>query len=267
MGMSDSHVHLHAFADPDGLLARARGAGVSLMVGVGVDLATSRQTIDIARCQPDVFAAVGLHPAYLTHDVDLDRALDKIEALAREPRVGFVGEIGIDLVDGTATLERQSAAFEAQLRLANRFRLAVNLHIQGAFDEVFDVIRRVGLPKPGAVIHYFVGDETLARRALDLGLYLSVGKPVTREHNGQLRRVVTTVPLQCLLLETDSYPLPGRRTEPADVARVAEAVASLKRLPVEDVTEATTANLVKLLGERFLLPPRASVHMTGSGNG
>ena len=266
MKLSDSHVHLHAFADPDGLLARARKAGVNLILGVGVDLATSRQTIDIARHQPGVFAAVGLHPAHLRDDLALDRALDEVEVLAHEPRVGFIGEIGIDLVEGTLSLERQSATFEAQLRLAIRLQLAVNLHIQGAFDEALNVIRRIGLPKPGGVIHYFVGDETLARRAFDLGLAISVGKPVIRERNDPLRRAVRLVPLESLLLETDSYPLPGRKTEPSDVVRVAEEVAALKRLPIEDVAEATTANLVKMLGDRSVLASNAPTQTSDSGS-
>ncbi|MGH2459644.1 MAG: TatD family hydrolase [Chloroflexota bacterium] len=250
MALSDSHVHLHAFADPDGVLARARAAGVNLVVGVGIDLPSSRRTLAIARAEPGVVAAVGLHPAHLTEASDLDQTLGEIEAIAGEPRVGFVGEIGIDLVEGAATLERQSEFFEAQLRLAGRLRLPVNLHIQGAFDEAFAIIRRLGAGGPGAVVHYFVGDAELARRALELGLYVSVGKPVTRPANAQLRQAVATIPLERLLLETDSYPLPGRTTEPADIRLVAEAVAGIRRIPVAEVAEATTNTLIRLLGER-----------------
>jgi len=109
------------------------------------------------------------------------------------------------------------------------------------------VLAHAGIPDAGAVLHYFVGEAELARRALDLGLFLSVGKPVTRVENEHLRRAVATVPLDRLLLETDSYPLPGRTTEPADVGLVAMAVARLLGRPVETIAEVTTANLLRML--------------------
>ncbi len=250
MGLADSHVHLHAFADPRALLARARRAGVQLFVGFGVDLATSRETIDVARQEHGVVAAVGLHPVHLVEALDLDRAIAEIKTLTTDPRVGFIGEIGLDVVDGNVGLDRQLAAFEAQLRLAARLDRPVSLHVQGAFDEAFAAIRRVGLPAAGGVVHYFVGDDALARRALDLGLHLSVGKPVTREANRGLREVVSRLSMDRLLLETDAYPLPGRSTEPRDVVAVAEAVAGLSGLSPMAVADATTANLLRLLGDR-----------------
>jgi TatD DNase family protein len=250
--LADSHVHLHAYsdADVDVLLERGRVAGVDLIVGIPVDLATSRRTIDIAKSHAGVVATVGLHPAHLDERVT-ESTFSDLDALARDPAVGFVGEIGLDVVDGKMALDYQRAFFQAQLELAQKRRLPVNLHIHGAFDEAFAVIERVGLPQAGAIVHYFVGDESLARRALDLGLHISVGKPVTRVENASLRRAVPTIPLDRLVLETDSYPLPGRQTEPADVRLVAQAVADLRGCSVDEVADATTANLRRMLGPRF----------------
>lgn len=249
MQLSDSHVHLHAYCDVGELIGRARVAGVELIVGVSVDLPTSRRTIEIARSNDDVVAAIGFHPSHL--DAALDRSsLAELGTLARDPTVGFIGEIGLDSVDAKIPLHQQRIAFVAQLELAQTLELPVNLHVRGAFDEAFAALEQVGVPEAGAVVHYFVGDATLAHRALDLGLYISVGKPVTRLENAQLRQAIAKIPLDRLLLETDSYPLPGRKTEPADVALVAGAVADLFARPTEEIAEATMANLRRLLPRR-----------------
>ncbi len=252
MRLSDSHVHLHAYRDVDGLIERTRRAGVEQIVGVSVDLATSCRTIEIARRQSGVVAAVGFHPCHLIGALD-EAALGELETLAVDPTVGFIGEIGLDSVDARTDLDQQRAVFVAQLELAQKLELPVNLHLRGAFDEAFAVLEQVGVPEAGAVVHYFVGDAALAHRALDLGLNISVGKPVTRESNARLRQAITTIPLNRLLLETDSYPLPGRKTEPADVVLVAEAIANILGRTTEDIAEATTANLLRLLSRRRYL--------------
>ena len=247
--IADSHVHLHAYADVDGLLERAQHAGVRLIVGVSVDPATSRETIEVARRHVGVVAAIGLHPVHLSGPTS-DATLQELHELAQDRFVGMIGEIGLDSVDSPVSIDQQRVAFEAQLRIAKRCDLAVNLHLRGAFDEAFAILARVGVPNAGAVLHYFVGDETLARRALDLGLYVSVGKPVTRLENARLRDAVRIIPLDRLLLETDSYPLPKRTTEPADVWLVARAAGDLMGISEAEVARVTCDNLMHLLADR-----------------
>jgi TatD DNase family protein len=244
--LADSHVHLHAYEDVTGLLERARAAGVSLVVGIPVDLETSQRTLDLARSHPGVVAAVGVHPSHITGPLAASD-LATLETLARDFLVGFVGEIGLDAHDARVALDVQAAVFQAQLDVARRVQRPVNLHLRGAFDEAFRLLSKHGAGVE-AVVHYFICDQALARRALDLGLYLSVGKPVTRPENHDLRLAIADAPLGRLLLETDSYPLPGRTTEPRDVALVARAVTELKGRTFDDVAEATTANLLRLLG-------------------
>jgi len=103
---------------------------------------------------------------------------------------------------------------------------------------------RLGIP---VIVHYFVGDLPGATRWLDLGCALSVGKPITRPENAALREAVAAIPLERLLLETDTYPLPGRTTEPAHLLQIAQAVADLKHLPIETIAEQTTVNFCRLL--------------------
>lgn len=267
--LADSHVHLHAYADPTGLIERARAAGVSLIVGVSVDLASSRRTVEIASRHRGVVAAVGLHPTWLRPCPDrasdqergigvlLSTTLRELAALARDPSVGMIGEIGLDTVDAAAPLDLQREIFRQQLVIADRLGRPVSLHLRGAFADAFATLK-ANSPRAGAVVHYFVGDAALARQALDLGLWISVGKPVSRAENDALRQAIRLVPLDRLLLETDSYPLPGRQTEPADVRVVAEAVAAIRALSVSEVAAVTTANLLRLIGSplttTFLAP-------------
>jgi TatD DNase family protein len=143
-------------------------------------------------------------------------------------------------------LDVQAAVFREQLGAARRAGRPINLHVRGAFEEAFSILRE-DASGVEAVIHYFVGDRALARQALDLGLYLSVGKPVTRAENQGLRAAIAEVPLDRLLLETDSYPLPGRTTEPRDVVLVARAVAELKGVTPDTIATATTSNLLRLI--------------------
>jgi TatD DNase family protein len=271
LSLADSHVHLHAYAEVAGLLERAARAGVDRIVAVSVDVPTAQQTVALAHQYqvatgtatrpgsprlPEVIAAVGWHPVHLPAGEAeaalapaVQDALAALAPLAQDPRVGFIGEIGVDTIDGRAPLEQQLSVFRAQLDLARRSGKPVNLHLRGAGSVALAMLAADGVPPAGAVLHYFVGDAAQARRALALGLYLSVGKPVTRVDNGALRAAVPQIPLDRLLLETDSYPLPGRTTEPKDVHLVAEAIADLRGMPVAAVAAATNQNLARLLGK------------------
>ena len=249
MILADAHVHLHAYPDPAGIVARARARDVHLLVAVSIDLASSRRSIDLAAQFVGVVAAVGFHPSWLTAPLT-PADLAALEQLARHPSVGFIGEIGLDGVEAKLSVEDQRQAFRAQLDLADRLSLPVNLHIRDAFPAAIAELAARGLPSAGAVVHYFVGDPALAGRLLDLGLYLSVGKPVIRPENAALRAAIRGIPLDRLLLETDAYPLPGRTTEPADIGDIAREVAHLRGCSLEEVARATTDNLRRLLGAR-----------------
>jgi TatD DNase family protein len=246
LALVDSHVHLHAYDDWLGILNRAVLAGVDRIVAVGVDLPTSRWNAELAANRPEIVAAVGVHPAHLIGPVDA-AMLDELEALASQPAVGLVGEIGIDTIEGRVDLPTQLAAFRAQLGIDRRVRKPVNLHLRGAVDEALAVMAESDPVGLGAICHYFVGDSGQASRLLEAGLLLSVGKPASRPTNRGLREALAWLPLDRLLLETDSYPLPGRSTEPADLPLVAGAVAELRGCAIAQVADATTGNFRRLL--------------------
>jgi TatD DNase family protein len=228
------------------MLHRARETGVTIAVGVGIDLESSRRTVEIARAEPGVVAAVGFHPSHLIGPLTSEDVA-ALSSLLADPAVRMLGEVGLDAVEFRTSLVVQEEALAALLDLARRRRRAVNLHVRGAHARLFDLLRDAGTAEDGAVLHYFVGDWDLAKRALDEGLYLSVGKPIARAENAELRDAICRTPLHRILLETDTYPLPGRTTEPADVVGVARAAAELKGLSLEEVAATTTATLRGLL--------------------
>jgi TatD DNase family protein len=245
--LADSHVHLHAYSDDEvaAMLARAEVVGVRRIVAVSVDVESARRTAALADRHNGVSAAVGLHPAH-TQGMPSDAEWAELERLAEEPAVAAIGECGVD-PGGQISGLAQLAVLARHCRLAARLDKPLLLHLVG--DELIGpalgTLAAAGIPPGRAVAHYFQGNAFEAHRLLDAGLLLSVGKPITRLPH--LRDAVREVPLDALLLETDTYPLPGRTTEPADVRLVAEAIAEVKQLPIETVADATSANLERLL--------------------
>jgi TatD DNase family protein len=253
----DSHVHLDCAAYDDDrpqALARAVDAGVAWMVDVGADLASSRRAVELSEREPLIWAAVGVHP----HDADTltPAALDELRSLAGRPRVVAIGEIGLDYYRDLSPRAEQRRAFEAQLALALELQLPVIVHDRDAHEDTLAILRAAASRRGGelrGVMHCFSGDLALAREALDLGLYLGVAGPVTFPKTAALAEVVRQVPLDRLLVETDSpYLAPqerrGRRNEPAFVRLVAERVAELRGLSLEEVGAITSANACGLFG-------------------
>jgi TatD DNase family protein len=245
--LADSHVHLDAFGDEDvaAMLQRAREAGVHRVMAVSVDVESARRTVELSRRHPGVAAAVGLHPARLrAMPTDLDWA--ELERIAADPSVVAIGECGVD-AGGHASGLVQLAVLARHCRLALSSSRPLLLHLVGEalIGPALGTLTATGVPPLRAVAHYFQGDLAQAQRLLEAGLFIAVGKPVVRlEH---LRHAVREIPLDSLLLETDTYPLPDRTTEPADVRLVAQAVAEIKGLSLDEVADATTENLDRLL--------------------
>jgi len=259
--LADAHTHLDQFAEEEvpAVLERALQAGVGLVLCAGVTLASSARCVALAEAFPPVYAGVGVHPMELTGPLT-ERDLTALEGLARSsPRVVCISEVGLDFAPGMPDPAWQYPALREQVRLARALGLPVIFHSRTAegqpegHDETLRVLREERVWEVGGAFHYFQGDERLARAALDLGLLISVAKPLLRLPH--LQETVKRLPLDALVLETDAYPQYFKRqrirwTEPKDVRLVAEKVAELKGLTVEEVAEATTRNLLRLLRGR-----------------
>ena len=268
--LTDTHVHLNLKAyrkDRPEVIARALGAGVGFMVNVGFDLATSRASIELAEEHEFVRASVGLHPhsaSSLTDDL-----LAHLSELASHPMVVAVGETGLDYYRDLSPREDQKWAFRRQIGLARKLKLPLIIHNRDALDDVLAIIDDEGAGEVGGVMHCFPGDAAYAERVVELGFHIGIGGPVTYSARGRLARVAEAVPLKRLLLETDApwltpEPHRGGRNEPSYVTLVAERIAEIRGMSVEDLARATTGNSTRLFGFPAVVEPSIAYEMWGN---
>jgi TatD DNase family protein len=249
----DTHCHLHLLETPaEEVVAGALAEGVGHLVDVGVDLDSSRQAAANAARLPQVSATAGVHP----HDADtLDApTLDGLRRLLADERVVGVGETGLDYHYDNSPRPDQRAAFAAHVRLARELDKALVVHCREAFADVLAVLDGEGAP-PRVVFHCFAGDATDAARVVEAGWYVSFAGMLTFRNAPELRAACAAVPLDRMVLETDSpflspHPYRGRPNHPARVAVTARTVAEVHGVPVEAVAAATTATAARA----FALP-------------
>lgn len=244
----DTHCHLDVGAfdqDRDAVIARARQVGVTRFLNPAYDLDSSRRAVALAQGHADVVAAVGVHPNdALTFD---DAQLETLYALAQSPKVVAIGEIGLDYHWQTVPRVQQAAAFIAQLHLARRLMRPVIIHCREAYDDVLDILVKHGDGVSGVVLHAFSGKLAHMRVAVQRGYALGIGGPVTYPNAHRLREVVRAMPLDRLLVETDSpYLAPqmqrGQRNEPAYLTAVVEKIAEIHGMNVGDIAQIATDN-------------------------
>lgn len=250
----DSHVHLDRYTDEEiaGMVARAEAAGVGRLLTIGVDEASSRAALRLAAEHPSILAAVGIHPTRLlplrADDGGRTGGVDMLRDLLREARPAAIGEVGLDA--SAPDLTGQQHFLAACLALAEERALPLVLHVVGTTAVHEAALALVsGRPRVRVVAHYFVSGPELARRYLEAGCWISVGRPATRPTETVLREAVPLIPLDRLLLETDTYPLPGRTTEPRDVVSVCGAVAELTGRSYAEVATAITASFAAFIGQ------------------
>ena len=240
-------------SDRDEVIARAHTNGISHILTIGCDLASSQQSVEIAKANPCIYAAVGIHP----HDaaqVD-DSVLDQLRSLATNPdnKVVAIGEIGLDFYRDRSPRDIQRQVFRQQIQLARELNLPIIVHDRDAHDEVLAILQETNAGEIGGVLHCFSGDLAMAKACLDLGLHLSFTATVTYPKNEAAREIIAKLPVDRLLIETDCpYLAPqsrrGKRNEPALVRSVAETIASVKGLTEEDVARITSLNAFRLFG-------------------
>ena len=245
----DSHCHLHLCDPVEEMVARARAAGVAGMVAIGIDVESSKRSVDIARDQ-DLHAAVGVHPnSALEWD---EGAAAAIERLLEDEHAVAVGETGLDFYRDRCPRDVQTRAFEDHIGLARLRGAPLVIHTRASVTAALDLLERVGPPER-LVFHCWSGDEQELRRALDLGAYISFAGNVSFSSAGNLRAVASRVPAHRLLVETDTpflAPVPhrGRDNEPAYVADVGHSLAAARGESAEELATSTASNARELFG-------------------
>ncbi|MBU1862677.1 MAG: YchF/TatD family DNA exonuclease [Candidatus Omnitrophica bacterium] len=252
----DTHAHLdfHNYhEDRDAVIERAYKSGVSHIINVGVTIESSRLSIELARKFAHVYASIGIHP-HEASQIVLQEVLPILTDYAHEGKVVALGEVGLDYYRTLASPEDQKKLFREMLRLSQNLSLPLILHVRDSYNDLFTILREeLGKGPLKGVLHCFSGDERVLHEALSLGLFISFTGQVTYQKNDMLRKLVSLVPDERLLLETDSPFLSphvhrGKRNEPSFLCETARCIADERHLSVDDVGRITTLNCHQLFG-------------------
>lgn len=245
----DSHAHLEMpqfDEDRHQVIERALHYGVEAVITVGTNIEMCKKSISIAEQYNCIYAAVGIHP----HDVkDVDNStFDKLESLAQHQKVLALGEIGLDFYRNLSPKESQINGFREQLQIAKQLKIPVIIHDREAHIETLRLLQEERAWEVGGVIHCFSGDLTMAHKCLDMGFFISIPGSITFKNSARLRNIVMSIPIERILLETDApflspIPFRGKRNEPSYVRYIAEKIAKLKKMDVEEVGNITTRNV------------------------
>ena len=273
MMLFDSHCHLDdsSYAgDRGSVFERARAAGVSRMMTIGVSLATSRAAIDLAKTNPGVYAAVGVHP----HDARECSAavLDGLVSLARNPEVRAWGEIGLDFNRMYSPRDEQEKWFVQQLETAAEIGLPLIFHERDSGGRFLELLRTCPPPAGAAVIHCFSGNRVELTNYLNLGYYIGITGIVTLKERGEfLRRLIPEIPATQLVVETDApYLTPEperrryRRNEPAFVRSVLIKIAEVRGEDPDELARAIFDNTCRLYRIEALAPGPCSAPPTST---
>jgi TatD DNase family protein len=252
----DSHAHIQGkeyAGEVDAVIARARAAGVETIIAVGGagDMSSNNEAVALAAQFENVYATVGMHP-HDAKDVGNDE-LRALRELTSQPKVIAVGETGLDFYYSHSPHDVQRRVFAQFIQMARATDLPIVVHERDAATQAAEMLRVEGGGDLPGVIHCFTGNYDAACAYLDLGFYLSFTGIITFKNAEPVRDVVCKVPLERILVETDSpylTPAPhrGKRNEPAYVRFVAETIANVKNVTLEEVARVTTVNVKNLFG-------------------
>ena len=267
----DSHCHLDfpdLAADEASVLARARQAGIGLFLTISTRVRRNATLQAIAARNADVFFTVGTHPHHAAEERDV--TTDEIIALSSHPKCVGVGEAGLDYYYDRSPRDVQERVFRTNIAAARKTGLPLVIHARDADEDMIRILRdEMGQGAFRAVLHCFTSGESLARTGIELGLSVSFTGVLTFKRSDELRRIASTIPLDRLLVETDApylapEPYRGKRNEPAYVIETAKVLAETKRVSLERMAEATTANFLRLF-DKVALPAQQAATAARAG--
>ncbi len=245
-----SHITDDRYEDVGSVIERAKEAGVEQIICSAYNFYSSLEAIKLSQKYDNVFANVGIHPEN-TNEIEED-TLILIEELAKEEKVVAIGEIGLDFHREGFNKELQKKYFKSQIELANRVKKPIVVHSREAMGETIEILKNNPVSKE-SVIHCFSGSVESAKILLELGFSFSIGGVVTFKNAKTLPEVVKFLPIEKILLETDCpymapVPFRGKTNEPKNVVYVADEIARLKGMSIENVAFFTTKNAKRIFG-------------------
>jgi TatD DNase family protein len=255
--LTDTHCHLYLPQfddDRETVINQAIDAGITRILIPGIDIRTSEQALNLCAVYPNmIYAAVGIHPNS-KNDFN-EKSIVQLETLAKSDHVVAIGEIGLDYYRLGNSLEQQKLMFQSQLELASKLDLPVCIHNRDASNDIIEITEKwrghfieknQQLNYPG-VFHSFSGSLELAKKILNFDFYIGLTGSITYPRNHELRKTVNSIPLEKLLIETDSpylppHPFRGQRNLPVYVKYVAQQISEIKIMDIGSILSATTKN-------------------------
>jgi len=252
----DTHCHLAGEeydADRVQVFQRAREAGIEgfIVIGAGDGLGKNADALSLCEKEVRTFAAIGIHPHDASKVDDSGAYLKKLKEWAKHPKVVAIGEIGLDYHYKHSLPDVQQKRFREQIELAGELNFPISIHSREAWADTLKILKEAGVPSKKGVFHCFGGNLEEAHQALELDFYISISGIVTFKKAENLIHVVSEIPLEKMVIETDApflAPVPhrGKRNEPAFVALVGEKIAEIKKLPLEKVAKQIGQNTREL---------------------
>lgn len=249
--MIDSHAHLDEERfdeDRDEFIKSLKENAISYVINPSSDMETSRRVVELSNKYENIFAAVGIHP----HDAEgfKEDDLDELRELSKDERVVAIGEIGLDYYYDNSPRDIQKEVFRKQLELSHELDLPVIIHTRDAMGDTYDILKEFEGRVRG-VMHCYTGSIEMAEKFMKLGFYISIAGPVTFKNAVNVREMAKQIPLERLLIETDSpylAPVPnrGKRNDPTNVRYVADMLANLKEIQIDKIIEHSRENTVEL---------------------
>lgn len=253
--LTDTHCHLDMLGEPkevEEIIARARETGLVLMVTIGTDLPSSQKASDYTLNYPDVYATVGMHP----HEVKTvtPEIFDQFRELIRKnSKIRGIGETGLDFYYDHSPRETQRSYFAGHIQLAKETGLPLIVHSRNAAEETIEILKKENAAEAGGIIHCFTENLDMARKAIEMNFMISFSGIITFKTSTDLQEAAAQIPLDNILIETDApflspIPFRGKKNEPMRVKQVAEKIAEIKKIPLEEVERVTTQNAKKIYG-------------------
>lgn len=247
----DTHVHLNSeqlYANHEMFIQKALDNNVEYMVVVGYDLESSKKAVELANNFERIYAAVGIGPNDCLHATTTD--INIIDKYLKDPNVVAVGETGLDYYWDEVSKEKQMEIFQMHINLAKKYNKPLVIHCRDAYEDTYQMLQRNG---HHGIMHCYSGSVEMAKRFVDIGFYISLAGPVTFKNARVPKDVAANIKIENLLIETDCpyltpHPFRGKLNEPANVVYIAQEIAKLKNMEIENVASKTTFNAKKVFG-------------------
>ena len=247
----NTHTHLNSkelYSQRDIFIKHALDNNVDYIVVAGYDLPSSKYAVEIAQEYPFIYATVGISPNDCLETTDAD--LNEIEALLQNPCVVALGEIGLDYYWEDVPHDKQKDIFQKQIDIAKKHDKPIVIHARDAYEDTYRILKQAA---HRGIMHCYSGSVEMAKRYIEIGFEISLAGPVTFKNARVPKEVATVIGIDHLMIETDcpylaTHPFRGKLNEPANVVYIAQEIAKLKNMEIEDVARITTFNAKRMFG-------------------